>query len=92
MNFEIEASLEKIEKCSKAYEDFEDALQVFQEEIYSEYNDLLKRNKELKENIVELERSTQIANQIFNKISNEMKENKRILQEKCEKFEINFLR
>jgi hypothetical protein len=84
MNFEIEVSLEKIEKCGKTFEEFEDALQVFQEEMYSEYNDLLKRNKELKENIAELERSTQGANQIFNRISNELKENKKILQDKCE--------
>lgn len=58
----------------------------FEKEIYEEYEELLSRNRGIKEELNNLEDVTQEANKIFNNINNDLKDNKRILKEKSKYF------
>lgn len=50
--------------------------------MYSTYSDLLKANRELKTDISGLEQTVSEANQIFNKITDQLKEGTGTLEEK----------
>jgi len=58
-----------LEKCTKKYEEFEIQLQDFEQEMFTNYSELLNE-----------------ANQIFNKITDELNENKVFLQERSTSF------
>ena len=75
-----------LEKCTKKYEEFEIQLQDFEQEMFTNYSELHKANRELKIDISGLEQAVNEANQIFNKITDELNENKVFLQERSTSF------
>lgn len=80
--FKTILSILEAEKTNEKFNLVEDALQKFQEEMHSDYFELLRCNRDLNEGIKEMERATQSANQMYNKISIELKDNKSALKEK----------
>ena len=58
-----------------------------QELLYSKYNSILLKNKELKKHTAELEMNAQEASQILSKLANEKIENEKILEARVEELE-----
>lgn len=58
----------------------------FEDEMYSTYSELLKANRELKRDISGLEQTVSEANQIFNKVTDQLKESNATLEEKSKTF------
>ena len=70
-----------MDKQSKVFENLDEEITKLLKDKFSEYNQLLTKNRSIKEELNNLEKVTEETNMIYNTITNQLKDNRNILQD-----------